>query len=221
MKLSATLALVLCCAAATAQTHYVRFATPKGNITVMLYDDTPLHRDNFLSGIKTGMFKNAAFNRVIKSFVSQGGELDQTIEDREKLHPDLPQQRVAAEIVPRYFHKKGALGAGRNDNVQKNSFVDQIYFVAGKVQSDEQLDKIERKRGVKFPEAQRSVYKTMGGTPQLDGNYTIFGEIVQGLDVAEALNSVATDKSDLPLESLKFKLTELNRREIARLKALN
>jgi len=175
---------------ADAQSASVRFETNKGNITVMLYDATPNHRDMFLSAIKRGLYKNAVFNRVIRAFVSQGGELDDTILNREKQHPDLGVKRFPAELKPELFHKKGALGAGRDDNPEKASYFSQLYFVVGKVQTDMQLDLIEKKKGKPFYEHQREVYKTIGGTPQLDGDYTIFGEITEGMDVADAINAV-------------------------------
>lgn len=199
---------------AKAQTYYVRMSTAKGDITLMLYDETPKHRDNFLKGIRNGTFKDAEFNRVIKGFVSQGGELDETIDTREKLHPELPVLRVDAEIEPNLFHKKGALGEGRNENPEKSSYVDQIYLVEGKIRTDAELDIIESKSGHKFTAAQREVYKTIGGNPKLDGDYTIFGEIVEGLAVAEAINSVQTHKTDVPDVPLKFTLHILSKQEI-------
>lgn len=219
---SLTLVLLLCLSVslAKAQTYFVRISTLKGDITLMLYDETPKHRDNFIRGIKTGLFKDAEFNRIIKGFVSQGGELDQTIEDREKLHPEQPVQRIGAEIKPNLFHKKGALGQGRNDNPEKSSFIDQIYLVEGKIQTDAQLDQITAKTGRKFSAAQREVYKTTGGIPRLDGDYTIFGEIVSGMDVAEAINSVPTQKTDVPVSPLKFSLKILSKKEIAKLNHL-
>lgn len=216
------LALLLCLSVSLtkSQTCFIQVSTIKGDITLMLYDETPKHRDNFIRGIKTGLFKDAEFNRVIKGFVSQGGELDQTIEDREKLHREQPVQRIGAEIKPNLFHKKGALGQGRNDNPEKSSFIDQIYLVEGKIQTDAQLDQVEAKTGRKFSAAQREVYKTIGGLPRLDGDYTIFGEIVSGMDVAEAINSVPTQKTDVPVSPLKFSLKILSKKEIAKLNLL-
>lgn len=213
-----TFLLLMIAFTASAQSSYVQFSTSKGNIVVMLYDQTPLHRDNFLKQIKNGTFKDQEFNRVIKGFVSQGGELDETILNREKLHPEAPLQRVAAEIMPGLYHKKGALGAGRNDNPEKSSYLDQIYFVEGKKYSDTALDQMEKKTGHSFSAAERSTYKTIGGTPQLDGDYTIFGEIVKGLQVAESINSVATNASDRPVSKQVFKLHILTKDEISKLR---
>ncbi|MCX2486650.1 peptidylprolyl isomerase [Pedobacter sp. MR2016-24] len=196
-----------------AQTSLVKLITSKGDITLLLYDQTPKHRDAFLKNIKKGVFDGARFNRVIKSFVSQAGELDDPILEREKQHPEIPIVRIAAEINPLLFHKKGALGMGRNDNPAKSSYINQIYLVEGKKQTDAQLDAIEQKKGVKFSQAQREIYKSIGGTPHLDNDYTVFGEIIAGMDVAEAINSVATNSTDLPLESISFKPVILSGKE--------
>jgi len=215
-----TLLFLLFALMANAQSTYVRLVTNKGNITLLLYDETPKHRDMFLQTIKKGLYNDAQFNRVIRSFVSQGGELDETILDREKQHPEVPIQRLAAEIKPILFHKKGALGAGRNDNPEKSSYLTQIYLVAGKQQTDAQLDALEKKKGVKYSSAQRAAYKTIGGTPHLDHDYTVFGEIVEGMDVADAINSVTTDKNDLPLAPVTFKPVVLSKKQAAKFKEI-
>ncbi|HMI02079.1 MAG TPA: peptidylprolyl isomerase [Pedobacter sp.] len=196
--------LLFCTLVLGAQSIHVLFETGKGNIKVMLYDETPKHRDMFLKAVKKGVYKNAEFNRVIKDFVSQGGELDETILNREKRHPELGVKRFPAELKPTLFHKKGALGAGRDDNPDKSSYFSQIYLVAGKVQTDAQLDAAEKKKNRKIPAAQREVYKTIGGIPYLDQDYTIFGEIVEGMEVADAINSVAANKDDVPLTPVIF-----------------
>lgn len=202
---------------AAAQTNYVQISTSKGDIIVMLYDETPLHRDNFIKQIRNGTFKDQEFNRVIKGFVSQGGELDETILDREKLQPNQALQRIAAEINPRLYHKKGALGAGRNDNPEKSSYLDQIYLVQGKVQTDAQLDLIEAQTGRNFSATQRAAYKKIGGVPRLDGDYTIFGEIVSGLPVAEEINAVQISSNDHPASPVTFSLHILTAKEIKKL----
>lgn len=197
------------------QSKFVRLETTKGNITLMLYDQTPKHRDAFVKTIKQGLYDQAAFNRVIKGFVSQGGELDDTILDREKLHPEKPLVRIPAEIVPGLFHKKGALGAGRNDNPEHSSYFTQIYLVAGKPQTEEELNAMEKKKGHQFSAAERAAYKKIGGIPRLDLDYTIFGEIVEGMDVADAINSSPTDKNDLPLTPITFTPKLLSKKEAA------
>lgn len=213
-----SLSFVLFVTVLKAQSVFVRFETTKGNVTVMLYDETPGHRAMFLKSIKKRLYKDAEFNRVIKDFVSQGGELDDTILNREKNNPQLGAKRFPAEIKPGLFHKKGALGAGRDDNLDKASYFSQIYLVVGKKQTDAQLDAIEQKKNRKIPAAQRAVYKTIGGTPHLDQDYTVFGEIVEGMDVADAINSVSTDKNDVPLRAIVFNAVVLSKKESSRLR---
>jgi cyclophilin family peptidyl-prolyl cis-trans isomerase len=196
-----------------AQSTFVRFETSKGDITVMLYDQTPKHREQFLTSIKEGLFTNVLFNRVIKSFVNQGGELDDTILNRNKLHPEFPIKRTHPEILHELYHKRGALGAGRDDNPEKSSFINQVYFVEGTKQTDVQLDVLEQKKGIKFSLAQRLVYKSIGGIPRLDNDYTVFGEIVDGLQVSENINSVLTDRNDLPLSPITFNVIILSEKE--------
>lgn len=208
-KLLLILQALLCTQLLFAQSASVRFITNKGNITIMLYDETPKHRDMFLKQVKKGAYKNAEFNRVIKDFVSQGGELDDTILNREKRDPKKLAPRFPAELRSELFHKKGTLGAGRDDNPAKAAYFTQIYLVAGKKQTDAQLDVIEQKKHRKIPASQREVYKTIGGTPHLDGDYTIFGEITEGMEIADAINSVATDKNDVPLSPVIFNVTVL------------
>ncbi len=210
--------LVLLFTLAKAQSSFVRFVTSKGDITVMLYDETPKHRDMFLNEIKNGLYTNAAFNRVIKNFVSQGGELDDTILNREKRHPESGVKRFSAEFKPGLFHKKGALGAGRDDNVEKASYFTQIYLVRGKRQTDAQLDAVEAKKNRKIPLEQREIYKTIGGIPHLDQDYTVFGEIVAGMEVADAINQVATGKDDVPLNPLVFTPVLLSKKECHKLR---
>jgi cyclophilin family peptidyl-prolyl cis-trans isomerase len=205
------LSLLLCTLAPRAQSVQVLFETTKGNIRVMLYDETPKHRDMFLKAIKKGAYKSAEFNRVIKDFVSQGGELDDTILNREKRYPALGAKRFPAELKPALFHKKGALGAGRDDNPDKSSYFSQIYLVKGKVQTDAQLDATEKKKNRKIPADQREVYKTIGGIPYLDQDYTIFGEIVEGMEVADSINVVATNKDDVPLVPVVFNIKILRK----------
>jgi cyclophilin family peptidyl-prolyl cis-trans isomerase len=196
-----------------AQPAFVRLETDKGKITLMLYDETPKHRDAFLKMVKDGFYNKTLFNRVIKSFVSQGGELDDTILDREKLHPEQPLKRIPAEFSETIIHKKGAFGAGRNDNPEKSDYYTQVYLVQGKVHTDASVNLLEQKSGRKIPAAQREIYKTIGGSPELDQDYTIFGEVVDGMDVAEAINMVPTHKNDLPLTPVHFKAVVLSKKE--------
>jgi cyclophilin family peptidyl-prolyl cis-trans isomerase len=197
-----------------AQQDYVELSTNKGKIVIMLYDKTPQHKKMFISEIKKGTYENAVFNRVIKDFVSQAGELDEPILAAEKLHPEMKPHRLAAEIDRSLIHKRGALGAGRDDNPEKSSYFNQIYLVSGKVMTDADLDALEKKTSRKMSLKNREIYKTQGGVPRLDLDYTIFGEIVQGLDIAEQINKVETDKDNVPLSPVVFTARLLGKQEV-------
>lgn len=189
-----------------AQTHKLVFRTQFGDIKVMLYDFTPKHRDLILGAIKDSVYKDALFNRVIADFVVQGGEHDIDIARREALNPLQQKERLDPEFDDKAFHKIGTLGAGRDDNLQKASFLNQIYFVVGKAVSDNELNQLEVKKGKKFTSIQRSTYLKAGGQPRLDGDYTVFGEVYEGLDVLLEISKAKTDPKDFPVVPIGFKL---------------
>lgn len=191
---------------ARSQTTVLRFETSKGDIDVMLYDDTPQHRDMFLKEIKKGTYSQAEFNRVIRNFVCQGGELDETILERERQHPQKGALRFPAELKSNHFHKKGVLGAGRDDNPEKANYYSQIYLVQGRRYTENELDSLEKKRHISIPRERRSVYLREGGIPYLDGHYTVFGEIIKGLDILEAINKTPTDLHDKPIKPERFSI---------------
>lgn len=195
---------VLVSLSAYSQSTFVELKTSKGTIVVMLYDKTPMHKQMFINEIKKGTYQKALFNRVIKDFVSQAGELDDSILNREKRNPQKTPLRLPAEINGEFIHKNGALGAGRDDNPEKSSYFNQIYLVSGKVLNDEQLDKLEEKTGKKMSSKTREIYKTQGGVPRLDNDYTIFGEIVEGQSIADQINKVETNNKDVPMKAVVF-----------------
>lgn len=189
------------------QSKKVLFKTDFGDFKVELYDCTPQHRDMFLLAIQDSVYKDALFNRIIKDFVVQGGEHDIDIARREKANPAVPKKRLGAEIDSSAFHKIGAMGAGRDDNLDKASFFNQIYFVVGKKINAADLDKLEAQKGVKFTNYQRKEYLENGGLPRLDYDYTVFGQVYEGLDVLIKISKVKTDSLDYPLQSIPFKLS--------------
>lgn len=185
----------------TEQPVKVLITTSMGNITVVLYDDTPLHRDNFIKLINEGWYENSRFHRVISQFMIQGGHRQDGTQD--------PGYTVPAEFRPGHFHKKGALAAARmgdHVNPQKASSGCQFYIVQGEVFTDERLNDFEARLGKKFTEEQRLVYKTIGGTPHLDGGYTVFGEVVEGLDVVDKIAAVSTQSGDVPVTPVTFSM---------------
>ncbi|MFD2556411.1 peptidylprolyl isomerase [Sphingobacterium tabacisoli] len=191
------------------QTSRLLFKTTFGEVKVVLYDFTPKHRELILTAIKEGTYASSFFNRIIYDFVVQGGEHDIDIEKRESADPLGVKPRLNPEFDERAFHKVGALGAGRDGNPMKASFLNQLYFVVGKSVSAEELDKLELKKGIKYTAGQREYYLKYGGQPRLDGDYTVFGEVCEGLDVLLKISKVKTDSLDYPIEPIKFTLTVL------------
>ena len=192
-----------------AQSNKLQFKTIHGSFKVMLYDFTPKHKQLILDAIKNDVYKDALFNRIIENFVVQGGEHDDDIALREKDLPITELYRLAAEFDSRAFHKVGALGAGRDDNPQKASFLNQIYFVVGKPVSVTDLDTLEQKKGIKFTKEQRETYFSKGGLPRLDGDYTVFGEVYEGLDVLLKISKLKTNEKDAPLQPVSFEIIDI------------
>lgn len=187
-----------------AQTYTLKFKTNHGKFEAILYDFTPNHRDLILSEIEKGTYKKAEFNRVIKNFVIQGGELDEPILKREAENPDQTPVRLSPEFNPKAFHKLGALGAGRDDNPTKGSYFNQIYFVVGKRINAIELESLEQKKGIKFTAQQKEEYLKNGGLPRLDHDYTVFGEITKGLPVILKISREDTDANDVPEDPIIF-----------------
>lgn len=190
----------------SAQSYQLLFETSYGNFKVVLYDFTPKHRDLVLTAIKEDVYQGAFFNRIIENFVVQGGEHDDEIAKREVNLPLVKRKRLLPEFDLRAFHKLGALGAGRDENIDKASFLNQIYFVVGKPVTIEDLEKLQNQKGIKFTDEQIQAYLTQGGLPRLDGDYTVFGEVIEGFDVLMKISKTNTDKNDAPLQTIKFKV---------------
>ena len=197
----------------------VLLQTNYGDIVVRLSDSTPLHRDNFLKLVKTHYYDSVLFHRVIKNFMIQGGDPESKhAKPGEPLGNGGPDYRVPAEFRTTLFHKKGVIAAARDNNPEKASSGSQFYIVQGKVFTDEGLDSVEtfRLNGRKIPADHREVYKTIGGTPHLDQNYTVFGEVVKGLDVVDKIASVSTstgEDRDRPLEDVRIIKAKLIKRK--------
>lgn len=169
--------------------------TSMGTIKAKLYNDTPLHRDNFIKLVNEGWYNGSPFHRVINNFMIQGGQNKDGRLD--------PGYTVPAEFRDNHFHKKGALCAARQGdqvNPKKASSGSQFYIVQGQVLDDRMLALYEERMGKIFNAAQRQAYKTVGGTPHLDGDYTVFGEVIEGLDVVDKIARVKTGYMDVPVE---------------------
>lgn len=237
----------------------VKIETTAGDITVLLYDDTPLHRDNFVKLVGEGYYDGLLFHRAVKEFVAQGGDpFSRTAAPGQRLGDGSPGYMIDAEInYPTHFHKRGALAAARESdetNPEKRSSGSQFYFVTGKVYTEAQLKGIERKANrereiqlknqlneqyrdtimslrrardfsaltaiqdeitekvdaemkanpFRLPEQVREAYATVGGIPHLDGEYTVFGEVIDGIDVVDQITQMPTDSFQRPLEDVRI-----------------
>jgi peptidyl-prolyl cis-trans isomerase B (cyclophilin B) len=172
----------------------------------MLYDGTPQHRDNFVKLVQQRYYDSLLFHRVIKGFVIQGGDpVSKSAPDGVLLGDSDLHYTVPAEIMPeRYYHKHGALGMARDDNPTKASSACQFYIVQGKIADDSTFMKAEKRTGYVIPDEHKQFYRNNGGIPHLDSGYTVFGEVVSGMDVVEKITAVETDKNDRPKTAVRI-----------------
>lgn len=182
----------------------VKITTDMGVIVVRLYDATPKHRDNFIKLVQEGFYDSLLFHRIIQGFMIQGGD---------PLSKNAPagtmlgmgggeMDRIPAEFNKTLIHKKGALAAARDGNPEKASSACQFYIVQGQPIPNEQLNMIAQQKGISYTAAQRKIYTQLGGTPFLDMDYTVFGEVVSGLEVVDKIAASAKDGSDRPLKDI-------------------
>jgi cyclophilin family peptidyl-prolyl cis-trans isomerase len=200
--------------------QYVRIKTSYGTCIIRLYNETPKHRDNFIKLVKQGFYNGTLFHRVIQNFMIQGGDPDsKNAKPGAELGNGDLKYTIPAEFRDSLFHKRGVLAAARDDNPAKASSATQFYIVEGKRLTDEDLDKLiaGRLKGRKIPESEREYYKSVGGTPQLDQSYTIYGEVVFGLDMVDQIAAVKKDKKDRPLVDVPMTVELLTNRECRRL----
>jgi len=190
---------------------YVKISTDMGDMRFKLYNSTPKHRDNFVKLAKEGFYDDLLFHRVIGGFMAQGGDpKSKGAGPQVSLGSGGPGYKVDAEIGAPHF--KGTLAAARQggpSNPEKQSSGSQFYIVQGMLQSDAQITNAEQKKGIKYTAEQREKYKTIGGTIMLDMDYTVYGEIVDGMEVIDKICAVKTTGSpkDRPLEDIKMKVT--------------
>ena len=183
--------------------HIVAITTDYGTMKLKLYNETPQHRDNFLKLANEGFYDSLLFHRIIKGFMIQGGDPQSKGAPAGKsLGGGDVGYTVPAEFNPALFHKKGALCASRTENPAKASSGCQFYIAQGKVYTTAELDNM----GKTFTPEQRKAYTTVGGVPFLDMGYTVYGEVIEGLDVLDKIAAVQTSQGDRPAKDVMMKV---------------
>lgn len=195
--------------------YYVLIETSFGNMVVQLYNETPKHRDNFIKLVKEGFYDGLLFHRVINNFMIQGGDPNsRDARPGQMLGNGNLGYTIPAEFVKGLIHKKGALSAARmgdNVNPSKASSACQFYIVQGNVWPQDQLQRLAMQMGKSLDQQQIDVYTTVGGTPHLDYDYTVFGQVIEGLDVIDKIAAVKCGPGDRPVEDVKMKISMIER----------
>lgn len=214
LGLMALMVLALPADAKKPQKPRVEFQTTMGTFVVTLFNETPLHRDNFLKLVREGYYDGLLFHRVIRDFMVQSGDPNsREAPAGKRLGEGGPGYTLPAEIDPFLYHWRGAVAAARepdNVNPERRSSGSQFYIVWGKVQTPEDLSAVnevikENTNGATEITPERyQVYRSQGGTPHLDGQYTVFGEVTSGLKVIKKMQAVKTDRNDRPLEDVRI-----------------
>jgi len=187
--------------------------TNYGDITLKLYNDTPQHRDNFLKLVEECFYDSTLFHRVIAGFMIQSGDPDsKDAAPKKQLGAGGPGYTVPAEFRKDLIHKKGALAAARQGdqvNPQKRSSGSQFYIVVGRSWTADEMIMVQERIGFKYTNEQREIYTTLGGYPFLDREYTVYGEVIAGLDVVDAISVADTNPADRPLQDIIIESVEI------------
>jgi peptidyl-prolyl cis-trans isomerase B (cyclophilin B) len=191
--------------------HLIKIETSKGDMLIKLYNETPAHRDNMIKLIKEGFYEDQLFHRVMKEFMIQGGDPHSTgAEKGQRLGSGSPGYTVPAEFHKDLIHKKGALAAARkgdSGNPEQASNGSQFYLVQGRVLTPQEINILTQRGVATFTEESAEIYMSLGGTPHLDGSYTVFGEVVEGLDILDAIAASPCDAYDRPVEDVIYSIT--------------
>ena len=192
----------------------VQIITGFGNLTLELYNETPEHRDNFLKLVEEGFYDGTLFHRVINGFMIQGGDPhSRDAVPGEPLGSGGPGYTIPAEIEDEFYHQKGALSAARQGdqiNPERRSSGSQFYIVHGRRFSNEELDRMEQQMDREFTAEQREAYTTVGGAPHLDGGYTVFGQVISGMEIIDKIATVETGAGDRPKEDVVMEVVILD-----------
>jgi cyclophilin family peptidyl-prolyl cis-trans isomerase len=188
----------------------VEIETEFGNMEIVLYSETPKHRDNFVKLVKEGFYDSLLFHRVINNFMIQGGDpQSKNAKPGIMLGNGGPGYTVPAEFVDTLLHYKGVLSAARMGdqvNPEKESSGSQFYIVQGQKVSTAIMNQMQSRNGNKYTEEQQKKYAEIGGTPHLDGSYTVFGEVIKGLEVLDKIAVVQCNRANRPLKDIIMKI---------------
>ena len=191
------------------QTHgkeTILISTSYGNMKLKLFRETPLHRNNFIKLVKQGFYDSLLFHRVIPSFMIQGGDpASKNAQAGMMLGNGDVGYTIPAEFnVAKYIHVKGALAAARTPNPEKASSGCQFYIVEGRKWTDEELTNFEQSKGMTYTSEQRKQYKELGGTPHLDNEYTVYGMVLEGLEIITKIANAPRNAQDRPNEDIRI-----------------
>lgn len=192
--------------------YLVTLTTDFGTMKLLLYDQTPKHKENFIKLVNERFYDGLLFHRVIQQFMIQGGDPDsRTVVAGQQLGARSHGERIPAEFVPTLFHKKGALAAARDNNPEKASSGSQFYIVQGRAwtapELEAQIARIQSMSGRAPTAEQKQVYQTLGGTPHLDGNYTVFGQVIDGLAVVDSIAKQPHTSGDRPIKDIRMAMS--------------
>ncbi|HEY5392898.1 MAG TPA: peptidylprolyl isomerase [Hanamia sp.] len=197
---------------------YVKIETDSGTMIAKLSAQTPLTTNNFVKLVKKHFYDGLLFHRVVKGFMIQAGDPDTKNAKKGQVFGEGGLgYTIPAEFDTSLFHEKGALAMAResdNNNPKKASSSTQFYIVDGRTFTNKEMDKIEERFKILIPENHREIYRTIGGDPFLDMNYTVFGQVIKGQDVIDKIASAAKDKNNRPLTDIKMKITILKKKDL-------
>lgn len=195
------------------QSRTATIKTTEGTIKIMLYDSTPLHRDNFIKLVERKFYDSLLFHRVISGFVIQGGDpVSKNCEDTLTLGDGDLGYTIPAEFVASYYHKRGALAQARDERPDKASSACQFYIVQGKKADDSTFIKAFQRSNYVIPEKHKEVYRTLGGTPRLDMRYTVYGEVIKGMNVVDKIAACKTNPKDRPIKNIRILSIRMNKK---------
>lgn len=197
----------------------ITIKTQFGTMHAILFDETPKHKENFLKLSKDKFYDGLLFHRIMEDFMIQGGDPEsRNAQPGAMLGRGGNGYKIPAEFSPKLFHQKGALAAARDNNPAKESSGCQFYIVEGRVWGQADLAKQEARAARKLTDAQKKTYETIGGTPHLDGSYTVFGQVIDGLPVIDQIASQPKDERDRPEKDIAMQISvkKMSKKKISR-----